>query len=244
MNDDNILIFLKTQPLYRITLFLIFSGILAALVGMGLFYLITFATSGSFPTRDTHLTFAPLLSIAAQVFSLMVLVTILHQHGENFEDIGWSRLEGPNLVLYEVLIAITTLVILLAFQFAVLGPVARNLGIEHYEPIPKLGNIDLHPGEVLALSLATLSIFISDSVYRGFALTRLASRFNLIGSIIIISLCDALFHWFLFSDLYIIQSFFVSVILCVIFLTIAREQLWGLVVGHALFDAIFLISGP
>ncbi|WP_158291581.1 CPBP family intramembrane glutamic endopeptidase [Marinicauda algicola] len=183
---------------------------------------------------------------AALVVSTLATVAIglmiLHRRGEDLGDVGWSGEASPGFFLYQAMVAAVTVAALALYSVLVFTPtVTLATGSA---PVFK-AHFDLETmsasGHVVISIMAVAPLF-GNSVFRGYALPRLASRAGLAGAIAISSGCYALSHAVLGLQA-VLFTFFIGVILSVIFMTVARQRLWGLVAGHCLFNALIPILG-
>lgn len=172
-----------------------------------------------------------------QIAMLFVLLALLSAMREGLADLGWTGRMQPDFVLGQFAVAAVTLTALSGFYRLIFLP-AMVLATGQEPGFRSVFGLDgIKASGFIIIAVMVFSPLVGDSVYRGYALPRLASLAGRPGAAVISSLGFALLHGVLGVEA-VIFAFATGLILSAVFMTIARERLWGLVMGHAAFNAL------
>ena len=205
---------------------------------LGLFYTANVLLSGALPNEEARSSACAIAILANHLIVFAALIAVLGRNGETLADIGWTGRLTSGFVLGQFTVAALVAGALLVFRFAVFDP-ARAL-IEGSSPDFVL-NFDpglIGPGEYVRIVVMMFLAFVGDSLYRGYAIPRLAGAWGLIAAVLVSAGFYALVHLGRGTLEDIVFAFLGGILLGVLFLTLARERLWGLAAGHALYNAV------
>lgn len=219
-------------------------GLLVVVLPVLLFHALTLGAASVIAALEPELGLAgallPATALALPVNQLamfFVLLALLAHMREGLADLGWAGRMEPDFVLGQFAVAAITLLALSGFYRLVFIP---GMGLATgQEPGFRavFGLEGIEASGFIIIAVMVFSPLVGDSVYRGYALPRLASLAGRPGAAVISSLCFALLHAVLGVEA-VIFAFATGLILSAVFMTIARERLWGLVMGHCLFNAL------
>ena len=138
----------------------------------------------------------PVILLLVQIVLLVMLLVVLRVERLKFADIGWQLQEGQKLWV-EILIGSgmgTALGALYPYVLAPLVEMLQRVAGDYVPPgeiIPTLGGY-LVPFFVANVVLAP---FVEESIYRGYAITRLRERYGKGLGILITCIFFGLLHW-------------------------------------------------
>lgn len=183
---------------------------------------------------------AAIAALLTQIAMLALLLAVLDRQGENLADIGWSGQVGPAFVLSQFAVAIITVLALTAFQRWAFEPGVAVLSGAAPVTEARFALEAMNRASYPVIAIMAFAPLVGDSVYRGYALPRLASRLGPAGAIAVSALFFGLLHAVLGVQA-IVFAAGIGVILSVIFFTLARGRLWGLAIGHGIYNALLPI---
>ena len=138
----------------------------------------------------------PVLLVIVQMAMLLMLVGLLRRGGLSWRAIGWAVPEGKP-VWREIVAGLLPGVVLGILYPTVLAPWMESLqrALGDYVPAGEL--LTSLGGSIVPFFIANvvLAPFVEESLYRGFALRSLASRFGSLPAAVLTCVAFGLLHW-------------------------------------------------
>ncbi len=160
----------------------------------------------------------PVILLLVQATLLFMLAVVLKAEKLRFSDIGWRLQEGQKL-WFEMLIG-STLGVSIGFLYPyVLAPMleyAQRTAGDYVPPgeiLPALGSYAI----LFFIANVLLAPFVEESLYRGYAITRLHQHYKAIYAILITSIFFGILHWAGGLWYMILTGGFLGVILAALF---------------------------
>lgn len=205
---------------------------------IGLFYSASFALTGAPPGEEARSSAFALAVLANHLILFTALIWLLNRNGESLADIGWTGRPTPGFVLSQAGAALLVAALLLAFRIAIFEPLRAILDGNAPDFVLNFDPGLLGPGEYVRVVVMVFLAFVGDSLYRGYAIPRLAGHWGYVAAVLISAGFYALIHLGRGGPEDVAFAFFGGILLGVLFLTVARGRLWGLAAGHALYNAV------
>lgn len=180
----------------------------------------------------------PLFIAINHVIAFGVLLWLLKRRNEPISAIGWNWSTISLSWKRELLVGLAGALALYLFkEFAIDSIRAILAGTR--PTFTTLFNFTTEGLYVPLLLVATLLIFVEESIYRGFAIPRLGKRFGLPMAVLVSTLFFALLHWGN-GPFALLSSFLLGLLMATIFLW--RQNLVAVTVAHAGVNLLMLLT--
>jgi membrane protease YdiL (CAAX protease family) len=126
------------------------------------------------------------------LFSLLVL--LLRRNGETLSNIGWSARRVGSTLTREMAIGLICALALYLLKEFVFDSVQAILA-GHAPTFMSLFRVHLRSDDVGWLLAGTTLVFVEESIYRGYALPFLRTRWGAVPAVAATSMAFALLHW-------------------------------------------------
>lgn len=189
----------------------------------------------SAPNFEQHLESAlPYLLGVNHLALFGLLLFILNRRQESLARIGWN-VGGSSLPVELLWGLLGALALYLFKEFAIDS--LRALLDGRAPTFTSLFRFDLSGMRIPMAIAASGLVFVEESIYRGFAIPRLGTRFTLPTAVVISTVFFSLLHWG-YGPFALVSSFLFGLILAIMFLW--RGNLVAVTVAHAGYNLLVL----
>lgn len=197
--------------------------------------------AGEAPDPERAERMLPLAILINHVTMFGLLAVFIRREGGRLRDLGWVGPLSRLVILRQAGVALFT---------GVGWYLIKEYGADSVRAIldgaaPTFTSVFRfrYPSGMEALLVVAISlVFVEESIYRGYALSRLASRYGTTAAVLVSSVFFGLLHAGngLFALAYTTLA---GVFFALVYLRLANGRLWGLTAGHALYNALVLLTG-
>lgn len=170
---------------------LFFLLIVAASIFFGI---LTQGDAAAIPERVTAST--PYLLVILQVLLLLTLLWAMRRDGLVWKNIGWELTQGQKLWREALVGAVPGIALGFLYIF-ILAPLMVNIQKAFGDYVPAGELLPALGGALLPFFVANvlLAPWVEESIYRGYAITRLRSRYRMVVATILSCFFFGLLHW-------------------------------------------------